>query len=74
MKEIDKTYSQLAGVTEQLAKMAAEEDAAAALAELVIQELEQQEGNIITVFAKTAVKLITLLSYRHNIPRGVLYM
>ena len=47
MKEIDKTYSQLAAVTEQLAKMAAEEDAAAALAELVIQELEQREGNIL---------------------------
>ena len=48
MKEIDKTYSQLAAVTEQLSKMAAEEDAAAALAELCTQELEQRgEGEIL---------------------------
>ena len=47
MKEIDKTYSQLAAVTEQLSKMAAEEDAAAALAELRTQELEQ--GTILSV-------------------------
>ena len=45
MKEIDKTYSELAAVTEQLAQMAAEEESAEALAELVIQEMGgRQEG------------------------------
>ena len=52
MKEIDKTYSQLAAVTEQLSKMAAEEDAAAALAELCTQELEQRDEGMNLAFYK----------------------